>query len=143
MERLTIENFEEKVEQNQGVFIIKFFSETCGPCETMAPVVEAFEANNSNIKVYEVDTMESPDIAARFGVRGVPYVAFCEGREVLYDFTGVRPLADMQFIIDHIDDPYFRENGEFQKTDSKKSYLFPIIVTTILVAYFFILCLPA
>lgn len=134
MEKLTVENFENVVNKEKGLFVIKFFSPTCGPCKTMTPVFEALDNNNPNVNVYDVDTMESPEIASHFGVRGVPYVAFCEGREVLYEFTGVTPLGNLQYVVDNINDPHFRETGDFKKGDVKKSYAFEATVAVVLLA---------
>ena len=133
LKRLTIENFENIVESEKNLFIIKFFSETCAPCKAMTPVFEVLDEKNPDINVYEVDTMESPELAAQFGVRGVPYIAYCEKREVLYEFTGATPLGSLQYVIDNIDEPYFRETGEFKQPEQEKSYTFPIIIGAIVV----------
>ena len=133
MKRLTIENFESTVDKEKGLFIIKFFSPTCGPCRTMTPVFEALEKNNPDVRVYEIDTMESPDLADRFGVRGVPYTAYCEKREVLYDFTGTTPLGNLQYVINNINDPHFRETGEFKQPEEVKSYTFQIVIAAIVI----------
>ena len=131
MERLNTENFQDIVSREKGLFVIKFFSPTCGPCSTMKPVFQALEERNPDIKVYEVDTMESPELASHFGVRGVPFTAFCENREVLYEFTGVTPLGNLQYVIDNINDPHFRETGEFKKAEAKKSWWFEITIAVI------------
>lgn len=131
MERLTVENFESVVNQEKGLFVIKFSSPTCGPCATMKPVFQALDDNNPEVNVYEVDTMESPEIANHFGVRGVPYTAFCEKREVIYNFTGVTPLGNLQYVIDNINDPHFRETGDFKKQQTKKSWWFEITLAVV------------
>lgn len=131
LKRLNNENFEETVTNEKDFFIIKFFSPTCGPCRTMAPVFDALEQNNPELKIYEIDTMESPELASHFNVRGVPYTVFCENREVLYDFTGTTPLGNLQYVINNINDPYFRETGEFKQSDEKKSYTFPLVIGAI------------
>ena len=134
MIELNNENFEERVNNESGLFLVKFSSPTCGPCQSMKPVFEKLSQDNNEINFYEVDTMKSPELASHFGVRGVPYIAFCEGREVLYEFTGLTPLGNMQFVINNIDDPFFRENGHFQKSEQKKSWTFEIIVFVISLA---------
>lgn len=135
MQKLNLENFEELVSREKGLFVIKFSSPTCGPCATMKPVFEKLDEQNPSVNVYEVDTMESPEIAGHFGVRGVPYVTFCEGREVLYTFTGVTPLGNLQYVINNIDDPYFRENGDFKKEETKSSPWFAISIVATLVFF--------
>jgi thioredoxin 1 len=128
LKRLTNENFENTIEKEKSLFIIKFFSPSCGPCRTMNPIFEALDTNNPYLNVFEIDTMESPELAAQFEVRGVPYTVYCENREVLYAFTGTTPLGNLQYVINNIDDPYFRETGEFKQPDQKANYTFQIIV---------------
>jgi thioredoxin 1 len=135
VEKLNRDNFEDIVSAESGLFVIKFSSPTCGPCHTMAPVFEALDKNNPNVNVYEVDTMESPELAAHFGVRGVPFVVYCENREVLYQFVGVTPLSDLQYVINNIDDPHFRANGEFKQPEVKKTWWFEISVAVVILAF--------
>jgi thioredoxin 1 len=135
MNKINTDNFEKIINDEKGLFVIKFYSPTCGPCKTMTPVFEALDKNNNDINVYEVDTMESPELASHFGVRGVPYVTYCEGREVLYSFTGVTPLGNLQYVIDNIDDSYFREHGDFEKQDEKKDHRFTLLVFFLIVLF--------
>lgn len=135
MQKLNSENFDQIVSSEKGLFVIKFFSPTCGPCHTMTPVFKALDDQNPNVNVYEVDTQESPELAAHFGVRGVPYVVFCEGREVLYEFTGVTPLPTLQHVINNINDPYFREHGQFKVEEKKKSWTFEIAFAVLIIGY--------
>lgn len=131
--KLNTENFEEVVANEKGLFVIKFFSPTCGPCKTMTPVFEKLAQSNDKLNFYEVDTMESPELAAHFNVRGVPYVVYCENREVLYEFTGLTPLGNLQYVINNINDPYFRAHGEFKAdTTKKKSWFFEITVVLVI-----------
>ncbi len=134
MNHLNSINFEEVVNKEKGPFVIKFSSPTCGPCQSMKPIFQTLSDNNQAINFYEVDTMESPELASHFGVRGVPYIVFCENREVLFEFTGLTPLGNMQYVIDHINDPYFREHGHFKQVEHKKSWVFEIIIFAIVLA---------
>lgn len=133
LKKLNTDNFESVVNNEKGLFVIKFFSPTCGPCKTMSPVFEKLSQDNEDVGFYEVDTMESPELAAHFNVRGVPYMVYCENREVLYEFTGLTPLGNLQYVINNINDPYFREHGHFkQGEDQKKSWAFEITIAVIL-----------
>ncbi|MCO4792828.1 MAG: thioredoxin family protein [Bacteriovoracaceae bacterium] len=132
MERLHVANFEQVASTEKNVFVIKFSSPTCGPCHSMAPIVEEFDKNNPRIKVYEVDTMESPEIAAHFGVRGVPHISFCENREVIYNITGLTPLKTLQFVADNINDTYLRTYGHFKRPETKKTWWYEISLTVVI-----------
>jgi thioredoxin 1 len=136
MEKLNNDNFQQIIDKEKGLFLIKFSSPTCGPCKTMTPVFQALADKNPSINIYEIDTMESPELATHFGVRGVPYVTYCEDREVIYSFTGVTPLGNLQYVINNIEDPYFREHGEFKTDEAKKSPWFAL--SLVAVALFFV-----
>ena len=124
--------------KEKGLYMMKFGSESCGPCQAMKPVLSKLAEGNSNINIYDIDTDESPDLGAHFEIRSIPTIFFCKNREILYTFNGATPLGSLQFVIDNIDDPYFKEHGEFKKPDEKKDYTYPLIVGGMLI-FFFIL----
>jgi thioredoxin 1 len=140
VKELTSENFEEVANSEKGLFIIKFFSDTCGPCKTLDPVFNLLEEKNPIINFYKVNTGLSPELAEHFEVRGVPTVVYCENREILYRFVGLTPLVDFQYVIDNINDPYFRETGNFKLPEKKKDWIYIgviILITIIFLILFF------
>ena len=66
-----------------GVPVVVDFSATwCRPCKVQLAVLERIAAASAHIVVGTVDVEESPDLAARFAIRGMPtLVVFHEGRE--------------------------------------------------------------
>jgi thioredoxin 1 len=135
MKQLTSQNFNSVDQIKNRPYMIKFSSPTCGPCNTMKPVLEALDQNNPDFQIFEVDTSVSPELAAHFGIRGVPTMLFCENREVLYSFTGVTPLRDMQYVIENINDEYFRETGQFKAGEGKKDNSFNLIIAGIIALF--------
>lgn len=64
--------------------LVDFYADWCGPCKTMAPVLDAIAGERAGeVMVAKVDTDKSPGVTRQFGVRGIPtLIAFSEGREV-------------------------------------------------------------
>jgi thioredoxin 1 len=75
-------SFEKEVIAAEVPVLVDFVSTWCGPCRTLAPVVERLAAEKvGRIKVVKVDTDASPSTAKRYGVRGVPTIlVFREGK---------------------------------------------------------------
>ncbi len=120
---LTVENLDRVAKKEKKAYLIKFTSASCGPCKTMVPILEAFHQDNPQVSMYEVDVDKSYDLSGHFGIRSVPTTLVCEGRNILYQFSGVTPKGDLEFVFENIDDEYFREHGEFKKSESKDLFL--------------------
>jgi len=58
--------------------IIDFYASWCGPCKTIAPILEDLAKEyEGQIYIYKVDTEAEQDLAAAFGIRSIPTILFC------------------------------------------------------------------
>jgi thioredoxin 1 len=77
-------NFESEVLGSGEVpFLLDFSAVWCGPCKALAPIVERLaDELKGKIKVGKLDIDDSPSVATKFGIRGVPTVlVFKAGKE--------------------------------------------------------------
>lgn len=83
LEHVTKNNFDEMVTNKQGVVLIDFYADWCGPCKMLAPAVEALAAENSNISVYKVNVDQENELAVKFKVMSIPtLIVFKDGVQV-------------------------------------------------------------
>lgn len=100
---LTKDNFEQEVVQAQLPVLVDFWAPWCGPCKVVGPVVDSLAADNEGkLVVGKVNVDENKDLAAKFGIRGIPTVViFKDGNEV-QRMVGAQSKAQLQKAIDQV-----------------------------------------
>jgi thioredoxin 1 len=92
-------NFEQEVTLSKLPVLIDVSAAWCGPCKIARPVVlDLARQHHGALKVVEIDGGESPELAARLGVRGFPtFIGVTAGQVVdrRVGFGGRRPLDEL------------------------------------------------
>jgi len=83
--------------------LVDFWAPWCGPCRVLGPMLEKLERDyGGRFRLVKVDSDQSPDLSAQFGVRSIPYVvAFMDGKPV-NAFVGALPESQLRAFIDKI-----------------------------------------
>lgn len=81
-------NFDSSV--GSGVSVVKFSTETCGPCKVYAPIFNSVANSRNDASFYSVDAEQSPSSYAKYGNSGVPFTAiFVNGKMIASRVGGV------------------------------------------------------
>jgi thioredoxin 1 len=97
---LTEQNFDEALVATQGLMMVDFWAEWCGPCRAIAPVLEELaEASEGRVTLMKVNVDENPGLAARYGIRSIPTILFIKEGRVVERVVGAAPKAVLQDIL--------------------------------------------
>ncbi|MBU2869768.1 thioredoxin [Colwellia sp. E2M01] len=93
------DGFAQVVEQTEGKILIQFHAPWCAPCKMLAPVVEQVAQDHNDLKVIKVNADDSPELAAKFGVRGLPTLLLMKAGELVATQVGAASLGQVkQFV---------------------------------------------
>ena len=92
---ITNENYEALLADSKPL-VIDFWAEWCGPCRTIAPIVEELaEEYADRVNIGKCDVDSSDDVVAVYRVRNIPTLVFIKDGQVVDKHVGAISRSDL------------------------------------------------
>ena len=97
------ENFKSTVLESSKPVLLDFWAPWCGPCQQVMPLLEECASNNDNIIFAKVNVDENREIAAEYGIRGIPTMLLFNQGELVATHVGAASKNELETFINDID----------------------------------------
>lgn len=96
-------SYDEALAATEGVMMVDFWAEWCGPCRAVAPILEDLaRSSNGAVTLAKVNVDENPGLAARYGIRSIPTILFVKDGKVRDQLVGAVPKPNIQKKLDAV-----------------------------------------
>jgi thioredoxin len=84
--------------------VVDFWADWCGPCKMLTPVLEQ-QTGEKGVRLAKVDVDANQEVARTYGISGIPAVKAFRNGEVVAEFVGAVPPAQVKSFLDDLTKP--------------------------------------
>jgi thioredoxin 1 len=100
---VTSSGWESEVIKAQGLVMVDFWAAWCAPCRIISPTVEELSKEYAGkMKFLKLNTDESPDIASKYNIMGIPTLMFFKDGNKIDAIVGAIPKQQLKAKIDSL-----------------------------------------
>jgi len=91
-------NFKEEIKE--GVVLVDFWAEWCGPCQMMLPILEELTTTmEGKAKICKLNVDESPTTAGEFRVMSIPTIIVFKDGQPVETLVGVQQADALEAVL--------------------------------------------
>ncbi len=78
-------------------FVLDFYADWCGPCQTLLPTVEKLaDEYKEKVSIFKVNIDKQRALAEKFNVRSIPSLFFLKGNQVKNKHNGLASETELR-----------------------------------------------
>ncbi|MGC4804568.1 thioredoxin [Micromonospora sp. DT233] len=98
---LTTTNFDQ-VTGSDGIVLVDFWAEWCGPCKRFAPVYERSSEKHPEIVFGKVDTEAQQELGLKFNISSIPTIMAIRDGVIVFAQPGALPESALENLIEQV-----------------------------------------
>ncbi len=87
--------FKSSVLDSDGVVVVDFWAEWCGPCKALSPLLEQAASEVEGVTVVKMNVDDNTDTPVQYGIRGIPTLIAFKGGQPVASLVGLRDKAEL------------------------------------------------
>ena len=95
---LNMDNFEATV-TGEGITLVDFWAEWCGPCKMFGPIFEQAATENPDVTFAKVDTEAEQQLAGSLGIMSIPTLMIFRDGIQLFSQPGALPKSALDDLL--------------------------------------------
>ncbi|PJF42096.1 MAG: thioredoxin [Phototrophicales bacterium] len=100
---VTDQTFEAEVLKSDLPVLVDFWAEWCGPCRTIAPILDKLAKEYSGkVKIAKVDVDANPALAQAFRIMSIPTLMFVKEGKIVGQQAGALPEPVLRDALDQL-----------------------------------------
>lgn len=93
--KITNRNFASEVLDSDKPVLLDFWAEWCGPCRSVAPILDEIAEEHPEIKVGKVNVDEEDFLSKHFGIQNIPFLVCMKDGKIHKSTVGLQPKEDI------------------------------------------------
>mgnify|MGYP000846823914 CR=1 FL=1 len=95
-----MENFNEIISNSEKPVLVDFYAEWCGPCKTLAPVLDELKEKYDNqINILKINIDDNPELASKYDIRSIPTLMIFKRGENFQTMKGYMGKSKVEDLI--------------------------------------------
>ena len=83
----------------EGLVLVDFYADWCGPCQMLSPILEELAKKNKDLKIVKINVDDHQQLAIQNKVLSIPSIKIYKDGKLVNQTVGYQELEDLEALI--------------------------------------------